>query len=640
MPATSGKSFLFIDSNPNDVDQREQELRQSKARSHAASASHRLRSNLLRAERARQKTSTSSTPASLQSLAPNTTVTSESLKGLDRTPLETPASVQEIAVFSRWRLRGAPKRREPTGKKAPVREHPTGNDTREIGHLGLLPLPLPYKGNCDPFSSAGIPVTAHQYSLIKLSRSESVATIWASELSMRSRNGELMDDLCQSLGTLCNDPAVVHANLALGYITKAACQGKFEANDFLAIKRQKSQALRSLRELVDKQCESGSQDKLLAIKDATQLIGACEIFLGDSNTAVIHATATARVIGLMGGFQSLSAHEVELFVHSVIGLATKLNARPIVSPETWDPGPWHSYKSKGTTRKQQQWTQNAASPSSTGSSPQSSWSVDNAGYATLYGYTPASPGDSSARQSARPTTVCPQLSNILEEMRELLAVEEIKIRSTPFASDDAVARESLVHMFRWSHLRTTAIRGRGINHWCDLLLEANLAASQTQTHTHTQDPASPESAVVPSPSSFDICLCWAMRLLDRCILHEPYLKTNIFRQTQAYYQMLLSSVETLRPEYDVRRGPYDSRSYDMLWVYSVGAHTEIAFLQGKGQPSVNPQQYFKGRFGRLAISLGFTDFWQIARFLEENYLYCPRYQDLTLRNLVDFDSLA
>lgn len=629
MPPRSGKSFLFIDSNPTTVDPQEQSLRQTKARSHAASATHRLKSNLLRAERARQKTSTSSTPSSLRSPAANTSVASDSPEELDQTPLETPAPVQELATFSRWRLHGAPKRRAPTRKQEPVKKHDTIDNTEEIRHIDMLPLP--YKGNCDPFSSAGVPVTAHQYSLIKLSRSESVATVWAAELSMRTRNGELMDDLCQSLGNLCNDPAVVHANLALGYITKAACQGRFEASDFLAIKRQKSQALRSLRELVDKQCESGSQDKLRAIKDATQLIGACEIFLGDSNTAIIHATASARVIGLMGGFDSLSPYEVELFVHSVMGLSTKLNARPIVSPDAWDPGPWHSYRSGGNNKKGQQWTRNSTSPSSTGNSPQSSWPADDSRYAALYNSSPVSPGDSYARKSARPTTVSPQLSHILEEMRELVAVEEMKIRSTSIASGDAITREGIVHMFRWSHLRTTAIRGRGMNHWCDLL-ETNLT-------NQFPDPMSPKS-VAGTYSSFDVCLCWAMRLLDRCILHEPYLKTNIFRQTQVYHQMLLSSVETLQPEYDIRRGPYDDRSYDMLWIYSVGAHTETAFLQDKGQPLPTSQHYFKDRFGRLAISLGFTDFWQIARFLEENYVYCPRYQDLTLRNLVDFDPLA
>lgn len=624
MPSTSGKSFLFIDSNPTIADEREQNLQQSKARSHAASATHRLKASLLRAENLRQKSSTPSTPSFPHSPATNALKADKTSFELDQPLFESPGPVQELSTFSKWRLQGARKKPASIRRKEHVEKHQTEKPSH-VEDVELLPLL--YKGNCDPFNSAGVPMTAHQYSLIKLSRSESVSTIWASELSMRAHNTDLTNDLYQSLGTLCNDPAVVHANLALGYITKAACRGKFEASDLLAIKRQKSQALSSLRQLVEKQCELGSQDKLSAIKDATSLLGACEVFLGDSNTAVIHSTATARVIGLMGGFKSLPQHEVELYVHAVVGLASKMNTRPIINPDTWDPGPWNSFRSKGKNKKLQKWTQLSSSPSSSSSSPQSSWESDVGDPGISYVHTPASSTIADDPQFGRPTKVSPQLRNILGELRELFAIEEIKVRSSPLTSDDVIAREEVVEMFRWSHLRTTAIRGRGLHHWCDLL-ETNFANQSRDSR----------SAIRASGtySTFDMCLCLAMRLLDRCILHEPYLKTGIFRQSQAYYGMLLGNLEKLRPEFDDRRGPYDDRSYDMLWIYSVGAHTENAFLKDKGQPSQAAHRYFSDRFDLLAVSLGFKDYAQVSHFLEENYLYCARLQDLTLRNLVDF----
>lgn len=623
MPSTSGKSFLFIDSDPTIVDERGLYLQQSKVKSHAASATHRLKADLLRAEKQRQKSSTPSTPSLPHSPTTDALNAGESTSELDQPPSDAPTRVQEISTFSRWRLQGTRKKSAPARRKEYREKRDLTDASSHTEDIGLLPLL--YKGNCDPFNSAGVPVTAHQYSLIKLSRSESVSTIWASELSMRPRNNELLNDLCQSLGNLCNDPAVIHANLALGYITKAACQGKFDASDFLAIKRQKSQALSSLRQLVERQCESGSQDQLRAIKDATQLLGACEVFLGDSKTALIHSSATARVIGLMGGFQSLPALEIELYVHAIVGLASKMNTRPIIPPETWDPGPWHSFTPKRRGRKFQLWSQRSSVPSSSGSSPQSSWASDIGDLGVSYAHTPASLNTSDDPQLLRPTTVSSQLRNILEELRELLAIEELKIRNVPFAN--VIAREDIIRMFRWSHLRTTAIRGRGLHHWCDLL-ESN-AANQTLD----------SKLAIPTMNiytTFDMCLCLAMRLLDRCIFHEPYLKTGIFRQTKAYYDILRVSIDKLRPEFDMRQAPHDDRSYDMLWVYSVGAHTETAFLQDKGQQSGEAHCYFRDRFGLLAASLTFKDFEQITSFLEENYLFSSRLQDFTLRNLVDF----
>jgi len=441
---------------------------------------------------------------------------------------------------------------------------------------------------------------------------------------MRSGNDELMNALCQSLGNLCNDPAVVHANLALGYITKAACQGKFEASDFLAIKRQKSQALSSLRLLVQSQCEFGSQDKLCAIKDATQILGACEVFLGDSKTAIIHSSATARVIGLMGGLQTLSPLEVELYVHAIVGLATKMNTRPIISPDTWDPGPWHSFKPKGRSKRFHVRSQHTNVPSSSeGCSPQSSWSSDMEVLGVPLTHTPSSPNVSDYPQLRRRTTISPQLRIILEEFRELLEIEEIKIRSTPFT--DVMASEEIVQMFRWSHLRTTAIRGRGIHHWCDLL----------EHNTTTLIDSKPAIPTMGTYTTFDMCLCLAMRLLDRCIFHEPYLKTGIFRQTKAYYDILLDSVGKLRPEFDLHQAPDDERSYDMLWIYSVGAYTETAFLKDKDQRSPDTHCYFRNSFKLLATSLPFEGFDQITRLLEEQYLYCSRLQGSTLLSLVD-----
>ncbi|KEF59227.1 uncharacterized protein A1O9_04071 [Exophiala aquamarina CBS 119918] len=622
MPSNSGKCFLFIDSDPTVVDGRGL----SKAKSHAALATHRLKANLLRAEKQRQKCSTPSTPGLPHSPASIALNADKSLSRLDQPPSETQAPVQGISTFSRWRLQGARKKSALARRKDPSE---ASDLTDILSHTeGVELLPFLYKGNCDPFNSAGVPVTAHQFSLIKLSRSESVSTVWASELSMRPRNNGLMNDLCQSLGNLCNDPAVVHANLALGYITKAACQGKFEAGDFLAIKRQKGQALSSLRQLVERQSESGSQDKLSAIKDATQLLGACEVFLGDSKTALIHSSATARVIDIMGGFQSLPLLEIELYVHAIVGLASKMNTRPIIPTEAWDPGPWHSFCAKDRSRKFQLWSESSSVPSSFESSPQSSsWASDIDDLGASHAHTPASPDVSDEPQLLRPTTVSPQLSNILEELRELLTIEEIKIRSTPVA--DIIAREDIIQMFRWSHLRTTAIRGRGLHHWCDLL-ESNITNQSLDSEAATP--------TTTTYTTFDMCLCLAMRLLDRCIFHEPYLKTGMFRQTKAYYDILLDSIEKLRPAFDVRQGLRDARSYDMLWIYSVGAHTETAFLQGKVHQSggVHCYSYFRDCFTLLAPSLSFKDFRQVTDFLEENYLYCSRLQNFTLYNLVDF----
>ena len=53
--------------------------------------------------------------------------------------------------------------------------------------------------------------------------------------------------------------------------------------------------------------------------------------------------------------------------------------------------------------------------------------------------------------------------NLFAEMRELLVVEEYKVKNAQSKS------EQTDQVFRWSHFRKLAVRARNVHYWCDLV---------------------------------------------------------------------------------------------------------------------------------------------------------------------------
>jgi hypothetical protein len=249
------------------------------------------------------------------------------------------------------------------------------------------------------------------------------------------------------------------------------------------------------------------------------------------------------------------------------------------------------------------------------------------------------------RSSAQPSALFAETRTIVDQLREMLYVEELKL-AIAASKSDAVSQ-----VFRWSGRRKLAIRARNLRLWCDLRDE--MADSPCEDHT---------------AAAFNMIACLAIRSFDRAIFEEEY---YIDQASFRFSTMFLAEVEAnLRRQkspfaYEDDSQPpstaqdmalKDDRRFDMLWIYSVGAHIEHNQAESrKKQPSMRPAETmvapftdeaprkqqdswsngpFSARFSKLVKILGFRHFEDVAQFLEERYIYCRRLQDEGLRRLV------
>jgi hypothetical protein len=299
-----------------------------------------------------------------------------------------------------------------------------------------------------------------------------------------------------------------------------------------------------------------------------------------------------KLINMMGGLKSLPDPESGLLIHAIIGLAMMMRSRPIIEPEEFDPGPWceQGFASLITESDLESGHELVHAPSPPASDP------------------------------AMPTTASTRQQIIFSEMRELLVVEEYKVKNA------LLKKESVEQVFRWSHFRKLAVRARNVHYWCDLV-DANRQSTPDRKH-------SPEPKASVLEENFDMCLVHAVRLFDRCIFEEYYSPKGPFPLSKGNFMQLLRGLGEVRAR--LSDTAMDARKYDMLWISTAGAYFEDAFLQQRFALGADPApitHYFAAQFTKLARELGFTKFEELKVFLTKRYLYCPRLQDNTLRKL-------
>lgn len=303
------------------------------------------------------------------------------------------------------------------------------------------------------------------------------------------------------------------------------------------------------------------------------------------------------MVELSGGWGAFSRMEREILLTAACFIGSGRRSRPVIDIDDFDPGHWQIFR--------------ASKPL-----PDDGLSLDIPASAVTTSIPPM-------------TAVPPRLRNFFYEFRDLLAVEEIKLEHR------SSKKASAVQMFRWSHARRIAVRGRSLHYWCDLLDEAMAKGATIIVPIGT-----------PLAITFDFALCVATRCFDRCIFDDHYLPGGVYAESKRYHMELLSVMQPLRPVADDFSSIRDKHTFDVLWIYSIGAYVEDVFMQPElEKKSLLPplpafaRRFFSTRFSYLAAAnLQFTEFGDISRFLSENYLYCPRLQDQSLRKLVSFST--
>jgi hypothetical protein len=311
----------------------------------------------------------------------------------------------------------------------------------------------------------------------------------------------------------------------------------------------------------------------------------------------VHYIAMRKVVDLCGGWGAFSRMEREILTTAACFISTGKRSRPVIEIDDFDPGHWHEFK--------------ATKPL-----------PDN-------GFDVVIPANAYVSPTPSLTSVSPRLRRFFEEFKELLAVEEIKLQHAQSKKPIAI------QMFRWSHARKIAIRGRGLHYWQDLLDEARANGAPIIAPIGT-----------PLAVTFDFALCIATRCFDRCIFDDHYLPGGVYAESRRYHMELLSVMQALRPVAGDFSYIPDEHTYDVLWIYSVGAYVEGFFMRPEleksrqlGGPPLPDfaKRFFSSRFGYLtAANLQFTSFDDVSRFLSDHYLYCPRLQDESLKKLVSF----
>jgi hypothetical protein len=459
------------------------------------------------------------------------------------------------------------------------------------------------RGNSDPFNATVVHLTPVEHVLLQQARDQLIWSVWPSEIAIRHNKDAIAHSSWKIVPPTLHDEAANYALVAQSYYSRATRQraaGLPPDRGLVLAEKYKFQALRGLQEQLEVNRQSpGDRQRLRGMFLTCCWLAGSELLCHNWDAAELHYKAMRQMVDLSGGWSAFSRMEREILVTAACFMATGKRSRPVIEIDDFDPGYWQTYK--------------ASKPV-----PPDGLDLD-VPQEDLNSSTPAL------------TAVPPRLRKFFDEFRELLAVEEIKLQHR------ASRKPSAVQMFRWSHARRIAVRGRGLHYWCDLLDEAKASGAPIIMPIGT-----------PLAVTFDFALCIATRCFDRCIFDDHYLPGGVYAESKRYHMELLSVMQPLRPVADDFSLVPDEHTFDVLWIYSVGAYVEDVFmrpeLEKKGPlsgPSLPEfaKRFFSTRFSYLAAAnLQFTKFEDISRFLRENYLYCPRLQDQSLRKLVSFST--
>ncbi|KIX95057.1 uncharacterized protein Z520_09367 [Fonsecaea multimorphosa CBS 102226] len=614
MPPNKETAVRFVDSHPFPSSKREQELIQSAARSHAATVSH-PKYRKQAAEHTDDESSgaalpDSSEPASSIEANPLPPTRNTDAPSAQKSSRQSAKSRQKFdqhgQLFHRYRIvtqrsRGNSSREANVGRKR--REVQARRDGNQLQVVPQSSIPI-FKGNTDPFNTTVIPVSALEHLLLQQARAQSMLNTWPSEIALRHNHGALTAESLKKMPAFVSDKASSHAIISHAYYSSGSrlrVRGQPFEQTLVHAEKHKFQALRELQKSVESQSQAGDTAKLWKIFSSCCWLGAAEMLSGNIHAAIVHLTASKKIVDSLGGWSVVGRMEKEVLLGAVVLLATAIRSRPVLDIGDFDPGPWRSHN----------WATKLKD------SPALLQDVENAFPETA---PPAISG---------PTTVSPTLRAIFADIRELLAIEELKFKYATSKSPGAS------EIFRWSHARKVAVRARSLHYWCDLL---EAAKKDGKPMTTIYAPGS-----VPSQVAFDfeVALCLAMRCFDRCIFEEHYQPGGVYREAKRYHAEMTAVMEALRPAAEDFSVVPSDHTQDLLWIYSIGSYVEDVFmrpeLSKKEDPVLPQRRFFSTRFSYLvAANLEFGSFDDVTTFLMDNYLYYPRLQDDSLRKLIEF----
>ncbi|KAH0846127.1 hypothetical protein AYO21_10092 [Fonsecaea monophora] len=609
MASKKAAAVRFVDSHPFPSSKREQELLRAEARSHAATVSHPTYKK--KAARPLEKESSAANVVPHLQRSSSEGVGQPLLtRPVDTAvcPLESVETRQRLGQsnqpFSRYRLfvrsSGGNSNRDTNSARKRRETQAEQGGTQTVAYASI---PV-FKGNTDPFNATIIPVSALEHMLLQQARAQSMLNTWPSEIALRHNHSALTAESMRKMPAFVADKASSHAIISHAYYSSGSRQrnhGQPHEQTLVYAEKHKFQALRALQESLEAQRQTGDSAKLWKILSSCCWLGAAEMLSGNIHAAIVHLSASQKIVNSLGGWSVMGRMEKEVLLGAVVSLAAALRSRPVMDIGDFDPGPWRSH----------------------------TWVTDTEDPPTLQEDLKVAFPESTPSESSTPTTIAPALRAIMADIRELLAVEELKFRyATSKASD-------VTEMFRWSFARKTAVRARSLHYWCDLIEAAKKDGKPVATVV------GPGGLPSPVALTFDVALCLAVRCFDRCIFEEHYQPGGVFRESKRYHTEMTTVIEALRPAAEDFSLVPGQHTRDLLWIYSVGAYVEDVFmrpeLERKEDPVPPQRRFFSTRFSYLvAANLEFNSFEDVTKLLRENYLYFPRLQDDSLRKLVEF----
>lgn len=606
--ASKTATLQFVDSSPFVGSRQEQELIRSEARSHAAKIAHaRLRGESVQRDAdisARRPRSilNPSIPASVEGVigTPSREKASAAPKAVpQRTTRPWQKFNQKDVPFNRWRIGAYQPARTIKQINAPTKDAEEQQNPADTAHDAIFRSFIPLlAGNSDPFNATVVNLSPVEHVLLQQSRDQLIWSVWPSEIAIRHNKEAIAHSSWKIVPPTLHAEAANYALVAQSYYSRATRQrlaGVPTDRGLVIAEKLKWKAVRGLQEQLElNRQDPGDLSRLRGIFLACCWLAGAELLCHNWDVAEQHYKAMRRVVDLCGGWGAFTRMEREILVTAACFMATGKRSRPVIEIDDFDPGTWHEYKA---------------------SKPLPSDASDL-----------GIPEPTVVSSVAPFTAVSPRLRKFFHEFRELLALEEIKLQHA------SSRKPTAVRMFRWSHARRIAVRGRGLHYWCDLIDEAKQQGVPIITPLGT-----------PLAISFDFALCIATRCFDRCIFDDHYLPGGVYAESKRYHMELVSVMQPLRPVADDFSLVPDQHTFDVLWIYSIGAYVEDVFMRpeldkrGGPQPPEFARRFFSSRFSYLAAAnLQFTTFEDISRFLSENYLYCPRLQDQSLKKLVSF----
>jgi hypothetical protein len=431
-------------------------------------------------------------------------------------------------------------------------------------------------------------LTSENAGLLRFVNEWRVGLVWPSEANLRRDRGPLQAANWASHKDTISQAASMHAMFAYAWSWKGRLDPRRASFYQQRATEHTIQGVQALQRLIT---SVPPPALLLPALEATVYFQCVEMHRGSLANVLAHASASKRILDIMGGLKTLPWVYQETVINVFSHLAGNVRMRPSIHPREWDPGPLD----------RQAWKNNY---------PQA---IDN--MTTSLG---------ASLEADEPISV---LEGILRDIRELVAVEEVKLAQASTESED------VDQIYRWTYRRRYAIRAYALQHWCDLTEPTNAVGPTT----------------VPSPSvttvyhsSLEISLCCAIRLFELGIVEVCGLKVGAWvRHIHAVQGMLLGCLLALDRDIE-DMDTTDQAAPDMLWIYSVGAAVEEEYIRYADKAALEPfgldkhPRWFSLRFAVAARRLGFEDFEQVIALFKRRYVYSTRTQDKNMRRVFAF----